>query len=410
LMVDLLKIWRSITPGNRPAGGTYGEPYVNFGDMQLGVFNSSNVATDLLGVPVFSTTHAYAAGNVVNYQGTIYVASVAVAAGAWNAAQWIPVTPSTASPTNNLLNGKLVESHATNAATFSIQTLSGATPSATNPVGVTYQDGSVQWITVALSLTIPSGATLGESANAAPFRLWFAVANNAGAPLLIVRNCTNLALPAAGATIVGFDPRGILTTVAISASANNPQVNYAVSAVSNMQYRVIGYADYDSGLATRGTWIVSPTRIVLQSPSNPLPGSIVATASMYSGTQSSVTTGTNWSSVQLNAALTSPSNIAKIIANADCYALTAGATALYGSNILARMPQATGTPITPLVTYSIVYSISSYPGMCMFSAMFYDAPQTTVLQTWGIRINSGGIATYYSPFSFGAFFLEELMG
>ncbi|HEY7418263.1 MAG TPA: hypothetical protein VH593_23990 [Ktedonobacteraceae bacterium] len=90
-MANVLKILRSIVPGNRPSSKTYGEPYVNFGDNQLGVFDSSNTARDLIGVPVFTTARSYPVNFVVSYQGLVYVSLVAVAAGAWNPAQWSPL-------------------------------------------------------------------------------------------------------------------------------------------------------------------------------------------------------------------------------------------------------------------------------------------------------------------------------
>jgi hypothetical protein len=87
-MVAKIQILRSITPGSRPAGHTYGEPYVNLGDNQLGVFDSSNVARDLIGVPMFSPGTTYVAGQAVSYQGLLYIARQAISAAAWNAAQW----------------------------------------------------------------------------------------------------------------------------------------------------------------------------------------------------------------------------------------------------------------------------------------------------------------------------------
>jgi hypothetical protein len=87
-MANVIKLLRSITAGSRPSGKTYGEPYVNISDGQLGVFDSSNAARDLIGVPFFSANANYNAGRPVNYQGQEYVALVNVAAGAWNPAQW----------------------------------------------------------------------------------------------------------------------------------------------------------------------------------------------------------------------------------------------------------------------------------------------------------------------------------
>jgi hypothetical protein len=88
-MANIIKILRSLTSGNRPAGAhQYGEPYVNFADNQFGVMNSSNVAQDLIGVPIFSTGATYINGQTVNYQGQLYISKFAVSPGAWNPAQW----------------------------------------------------------------------------------------------------------------------------------------------------------------------------------------------------------------------------------------------------------------------------------------------------------------------------------
>lgn len=88
-MVARIQILRSVTPGSRPASKQYGEPYVNMGDNQFGVFDSSNVARDLIGVPIFSASTSYIKGAPVNYQGVFYVSTQAVSAGAWNPAQWV---------------------------------------------------------------------------------------------------------------------------------------------------------------------------------------------------------------------------------------------------------------------------------------------------------------------------------
>src|SRR6516164_7615238 len=90
MAVNIMKILRSLTPGNRPTG-VYGQQYVNFGDNQFGVINSSNVAQDLVGVPFFSTARTYSSGQAVSYLGQLYISNTAVTAGAFNPAQWSPV-------------------------------------------------------------------------------------------------------------------------------------------------------------------------------------------------------------------------------------------------------------------------------------------------------------------------------
>lgn len=87
-MPNVIKILRSIVASIRPSGKTYGEPYVNFADNQFGVVDSSNVARDLLGVPVFSSATSYAVGQIVSRQGIAYIAQSAVPVGVWNPAQW----------------------------------------------------------------------------------------------------------------------------------------------------------------------------------------------------------------------------------------------------------------------------------------------------------------------------------
>jgi hypothetical protein len=92
-MPNILKLLRSITPGARPTGRTYGEAYVNLADKQFGVFDNSNAPQDLIGVPFFSPSIPYPAGAAVNYQGVFYVATTAVAAGGFNPAQWAQIQP-----------------------------------------------------------------------------------------------------------------------------------------------------------------------------------------------------------------------------------------------------------------------------------------------------------------------------
>jgi hypothetical protein len=87
-MAAAIQILRSVTPGSRPSGRQYGEPYVNLGDNQFGIFDSSNVARDLLGVPMFSASLSYIKGAAVNYQGKLYISNQAISAAAFNPAQW----------------------------------------------------------------------------------------------------------------------------------------------------------------------------------------------------------------------------------------------------------------------------------------------------------------------------------
>jgi hypothetical protein len=108
----------------------------------------------------------------------------------------------------SLINGRLVESHTANAATFAIKTVLGVDPSTTDPVSVLFADGTQLTLTAALSVNIAATAgTMGLTANVS-FRLWFAIFNNAGAPVLGVRVCMD-----ANGGIVGFNGSGYDSTL-----------------------------------------------------------------------------------------------------------------------------------------------------------------------------------------------------
>lgn len=100
----------------------------------------------------------------------------------------------------------------------------------------------------ALTLTVPSGATLG-TVNAVAARLVLLVAYNAGTPVLCV---TNLA----GG--LQLDETNLISPTTISSGATSAGVIYSASAVSaNSPYRVVGFVDITE--ATAGTWATDAT-------------------------------------------------------------------------------------------------------------------------------------------------------
>ncbi len=129
-----------------------------------------------------------------------------------------------------------------------------------------------------------SGSTLGAT-NATAFNVWIALLNNAGSPLLAVRNCSD----ATG--VSGFAPNGLLSTIAEggAGAADSVKTNYAASAVTNKAFVIAAYANYESGLTTAGTWAASPTRMVQFGPGVPLPGASVQLVSATGGSSVSTT-------------------------------------------------------------------------------------------------------------------------
>lgn len=184
-------------------------------------------------------------------------------------------------------NGKIVESHAGNAVTFALKTMAGSDPSAADSVVVSFADNTSLEITSALSLTITSGSTLGTS-NSTPFRVWAVIINDSGIARLGVRQCTS------SAGISGFPGNGILTSTAEGGAggADSAGVTYTGTAVTAKPYVVAAFAEYDSGLATAGTWNASPTRIVKFITGTPRPGDEIQTQIATHATSESTTSTT----------------------------------------------------------------------------------------------------------------------
>ncbi len=79
------------------------------------------------------------------------------------------------------------------------------------------------------------------------------------------------------------------TTEGGAGAADSAQVFYTGTAVSSKAYTIIGYASYETGLVTAGSWAAAPTRIQLYGANVPLPG---ATIQMQQNTDGAVATGT----------------------------------------------------------------------------------------------------------------------
>lgn len=218
-----------------------------------------------------------------------------------------------ASQAGVLVNGKIVESHASNAATFAIKGLDGNDPSSTNPVVVIFGDGAVRTVTAATSVTASSGSTLGAS-NGIAFRLWFCVFDDSGTVRLGMRNCMS------STSIIGFPGHGIHSSTAEggAGAADSAQVTYTGTAVSSKQFVAVAFADYESGLTTAGTWAASPTRIQSFRPGMRLPGDAIGAVSASTSTRADATTSTFVdSAASVSVTLTSPCNAFSIFAETD---------------------------------------------------------------------------------------------
>lgn len=184
-----------------------------------------------------------------------------------------------------MVNGTIVESHGSSAATYAIKTLAGADPSATDIVYLVFRNVTpgtgnytVLQLTAALSLTITNGSTLGTSNNI-PFKVWLVIFNDGGTVRLgVINNVSgNNIYP------LGQFPIASSTAEGGAGGADSAQVIYTGTAVTSKAYIPIGYASYESGLATAGAWTASPTRIQMFGNGVPLPGQPIQLQRLQTG-------------------------------------------------------------------------------------------------------------------------------
>jgi hypothetical protein len=315
--------------------------------------------------------------------------------------QWVVAASGSAAPAapavaqNNLVNGKIVESHSGNAATFAVKTLAGGDPSASNPVSVAFTDSSILSITSALSLTVAAGVTLGTTTSI--FRLWFAIINNSGTPLLAVKLCS-----LSGGNISNFDARGVASAVV---PANNPYVLYAASAVTDMPYRVVAFADYETGNTTAGNWTVSPTRIMAVGPNTPMPGSVLSLFWGRDFGQSSTTSASfQGTSTSIQISITSKLNPVRLRLNTNVYIPTVSAPMFV---IIARDSLAAKSPEQQYI------SGGSAANDFHCGIEWLDWPAIAVSKVYQTFIrNNDNASTVYLPGNAAGGYIsaEELMG
>ncbi|AMJ61386.1 hypothetical protein [Bosea sp. PAMC 26642] len=174
-----------------------------------------------------------------------------------------------------VLNGKIVQTRTGGAETFALKTLAGSDPSASDPALFVFQDGTggfvVRTVTAALSVTASSGSTLGAS-NGAPFRIWIVAADDAGAVRLGIVKTT--ATSATSANVMSLAEWSAFSGTAEggAGAADSAQVIYSDTAFTSKFICLVGFADWDSGLTTAGSWNSAPTRTVLFGPGVARPG------------------------------------------------------------------------------------------------------------------------------------------
>jgi hypothetical protein len=307
------------------------------------------------------------------------------------------------------VNAGLTANAAGSNLTINLTGAAGATPSATNPVLIPFRSttlttGTTVWtaVTAALSIVVPSGATLGTT-NSVPFRLWIFAAYNSGTPELGVATCSNATqiFPCSSWEYTR------VTVTAITGLATSSGTLYATSGLANDSVRIIGFCDFTSGLATVGAWASSCTTLQLFGPGVKKPGDIIQTISFSSASGSacannSAAAGTPTAILQ---AITPTSSVNLIRAHA-VYDGFGGTTtgALYTR--LFRGSGGTGLGLGAIGT-----SITVSGGTAVMSRTDYDKPGTTSSTTYLVQCStSAASSTYGVPATEGFIEVQEIMG
>lgn len=191
-------------------------------------------------------------------------------------------------------NAELSLSVGSSALTIALKTAAGTDPSALDPVTATFRNATAATgdltslqITAATSLVISSGSTMGFSSGVVG-RLWIVGFYDAGTFRLGAINCLS------GVTIYPLSAWGIASSTAEggAGAADSAQVFYTGTAVTSKPYIVLGYATWETGLTTAGTWDATPTRLQLFGHGVRLPGTRVQYRGAADSTGFSTTSST----------------------------------------------------------------------------------------------------------------------
>lgn len=197
---------------------------------------------------------------------------------------------------HSLINGYLDWSVSGNALTVAIKTLAGTDPSTTDPVYVWIRNATATTgsptlakITAAMSVVVPSGGELGAIANTA-FRVWAVVFDDGGTYRLGVINCRIGTAP--NVAVYPLAGWGVASSTTVGTGSDSAGVFYTSTGVTAKGYAVAGYATWESGLATPGTWGTAPTREHPFTAGTCLPGSVVQLVREQTGAVATGTTTT----------------------------------------------------------------------------------------------------------------------
>lgn len=269
---------------------------------------------------------------------------------------------------------------ASNALTVTLTGADGNPLSATNPAYVPVRDAVLTngvptflILTAPLTITAPSGATFGVSANIA-FKLWLVVFNDAGTPRL------GLMQSYASGSIYPLRAKSqdVVNGPLIGAGSTASGTIYAAGAgVTAKAFCVLGYLEWNAGLATQGAYAVGPTKIQLNGPGVPLPGEPVGNTAYTQGggMTSASTSDVDITGTNVNIAPTSAAHLIRATFTGAIQAAAAGAsTNSTGIITPYRVTTALSSGFQAGAASGAGTNITGYAGGAF---VCYDQPNTT---------------------------------
>jgi hypothetical protein len=288
-----------------------------------------------------------------------------------------------------MLNGTLVASVAGNALTIAVKTLAGADPSPADPVFFLFRDASAGYAvieqTAALSITVPSGATLGTF-NGQANRIWVAVFNNGGTPVVGVYNSLN------GTNVLCWDETSPANGTGITGSSTASQVWYTASTLSSKNFRIVGHVE--STQATAGTWATSPSKVQLFGPGVKRPGDTVQEVSNLVGGTATTTSASYVALTGQNVTISVQSAANVVRVEAMVSQTIPGAVNQTFSPFM-RLSRGTVANTNLVGGEATIQEVASGSGGVQMNLtvplLGYDAPNTTGSITYAVqgKINSG---------------------
>lgn len=311
-------------------------------------------------------------------------------------------------PAHNL---QVSPSVAANALTISLKTNLGVDATEQSPIQIPFRDstlanGGPLWrqVKAALSITVPSGQTLGSPSGALAFRFWLVAIDNGGTVELGLINCSTAS--ATSAAIFPLAEHSVQSTTAIAA-APSAGVIYSTTARTSKAITLLAYVEFGSGLTTAGTYSSGPTETQLFGPGIKKPGDIVQTNYMTTSTASPTTSSTFATSTVTNSITpTSAANLIKY----EFFGNAANSNAAATNTYFAMHRGAT--------QIGFYGELGGLTGTVAVSGHGLDAPGATSSQTYAVKVRSfDNVTTASFPGSngvagtvWGGMSLTELMG